>query len=105
MNSSELTKLIREIVTDIEYGNELTALKHIPKLESLGISANMHVGSPLFEKMNGKENKDLTEEERLLGLEWYAGSLIDIVDNEGWHVMNSFINSLDRFAPKDWIKG
>ena len=33
-------------------------------------------------------------------VEWYAGQLLDIVDNQHWFAMNSIVNTVDKFAPE-----
>lgn len=31
-------------------------------------------------------------------LEWYAGQILSVVDQEAWYAVNSLINTVDRFA-------
>ena len=103
MTSKELTRELRVIVDAIDGGDENIATIQLPKLKGLGLYANMHVGDDRFENMLGKKNEDLTEEERMLVLEWYGGSIVDIIEKQGWFAMNSIINCRDNFAPKTWL--
>lgn len=32
-------------------------------------------------------------------MEWYAGEFVDIVRNESWFAMNSWMNCIDKFCP------
>lgn len=51
-----------------------------------GLVAGVHVGK-----------NDMTPREVM---EWYGGQLIDIVDNNFWFAMNSFVNCVDKFCPE-----
>lgn len=33
-------------------------------------------------------------------IEWYAGQILDIVDERKWFAVNSWINCVDKFAPE-----
>ena len=57
-------------------------------LQERGLEAGCHVGRPDLGK-----GTDLC-------VEWYAGQLVDIFDNESYFAVNSFINCLDIFCPE-----
>lgn len=40
-------------------------------------------------------NGQMSEDEKV---EWYAGQMLSIVDNQAWFAMNAYINSVDRFC-------
>lgn len=50
------------------------------------VQPNVHVG-----------RTDMTPDEVV---EWYAGQILDIVDEEKWFAVNSWINCRDKFAPE-----
>lgn len=55
-------------------------------LAKRGLGANCHVG-----------RRDMDPAEVV---EWYAGQLLDIVDNGHWIGMNGWLNCVDKFVPE-----
>jgi hypothetical protein len=80
MTDQELAELIRNVVTVVDNSNEATIEEAIEPLKRVGLYANMHVG--------------VAEEEftQRMTLEWYAGSIIDIVEKQSWFAVNSWVN-------------
>lgn len=54
-------------------------------LAARGLKPGCHVGE-----------KTWHEEKQI---EWYAGQIIAVVDDEAWYAMNALINNLDKFCP------
>lgn len=86
MDNQELSAFIVEQMTLVERG-------YIPECEAAaqafrdaGIEANCFV-------QRGGAN--LTPRETML---WYAGQLINCVNNKSWFAINSMINCMDKFA-------
>ena len=86
MTNKELAELIRAVALVIDNSNEVTIQDAIEPLKNVGIYANMHVGTP---------QEHFTPR---MVLEWYAGSIIDIVEKQSWFAVNSWINCCDRFT-------
>jgi len=57
-------------------------------LQERGLEAGCHVGNPGL-----GTGTDLC-------VEWYAGQLVEIFNNESYFAVNSFINCLDLFCPE-----
>lgn len=89
ITDDELTILVRNVASDIDNGNVYTIRKCIQPFINIGITANMHVG----------KKPEEFEGNRKMTLEWYAGSIIDIVYKQSWFAVNSWINCVDKFAP------
>jgi hypothetical protein len=92
---NDLTKLVRETWVKVDacgVGGIAEAVKPLRvALAARGLGPNCHVG------IAKKRGYPLTPEETV---EWYAGSLLDIVDNEAWWCVNSWLNCVDKFAPE-----
>lgn len=91
---NDLRKILRTVVKRIEDRDVSTALHDVEfvrvALKERGLEANCHVG----------QSKDfLSDVEH--AVEWYAGQLLDIVDNRLWYAMNSYVNCLDKFCPAE----
>jgi hypothetical protein len=84
--SADLRNVVREVVLTIDKGGPEEAKAEVERLRGL-----IPVGMP----HRGKKN--MTEQEVI---EWYAGEIVDIVDNQAWFAMNSIINCLDKFCPE-----
>jgi hypothetical protein len=94
-NIRQLSKIIREVHRNIAKGSASTIHHDIQPLYDLGLKANMHVGeSEKFKELEG------TDQGRLMTLEWYAGSIIDIVENKSYFAVNSWLNCIDKFCPR-----
>ena len=83
----KLSKLVRQVVQDLDKVGPEQASVIVKPLRKFGIAPGVHVG-----------RKDLNPEETV---EWYAGQILDIVDNKSWFAVNSIINLLDKFVPED----
>lgn len=83
--NAELRKVVREVIEATEKGGPAEAKAGAERLRPLLPPGRPHVGKT---SMKPEE-----------GVEWYAGEFVNIVDNELWFAMNSFINCLDKFCP------
>lgn len=86
---------------------ELTAIVRttVNAVENVGPSSVKQLVEPVREALTARGlyancRMGCTAEKPEHIVEWYAGQLLDIVDNEAWFAMNSLINALDRFAPE-----
>ena len=91
MNINELRSLVRDTIFGIEKGGltgieAKTAMVRVALFDR-GRAPGCHVGL----------GRDLTPDETV---EWYAGQLLDIVDNKAWFAMNPFITCVDRYCPE-----
>jgi len=88
-----LRNIVRRAVLEVSKGGTTNAVILAEEvrtaLKELGLEANCHVG---------KSSDFFKDEDR--HVEWYAGQLLDIVDNKSWFAMNSLINCLDKFCPE-----
>jgi hypothetical protein len=82
-----LKTVVRACIKDLDEGGMGAVDRTIASLKDAGAVRNIHVGKDSF-------SADETEE-------WYAGQIIDILENKGWHAVNSLINCVDKFAPED----
>ena len=57
-------------------------------LAKRGLSSSCHVG-----------RKDL-DQLPVEAAEWYLGQFLDIVENQSWFAVNTYINVLDKFVPE-----
>jgi hypothetical protein len=78
--------IVRECIQDLEAGHEAVG-RVISKLKDAGAIRNIHVGSDAFSE------DQITE--------WYAGQILDVLENEAFFAVNSLINCVDKFAPID----
>ncbi len=86
-----LRETIRRVATELETEGPTQAkelVKDVRKvLVERGLTPPCHRGV-----------KNMTPDQTL---EWFAGEFVDIVESETWHAMNSWLNSVDRFAPSE----
>lgn len=92
----KFARVVRDAVLEI---NDLRKDEILPQIarvrEALalrGLKSGCHVGSEAAKTAPGV-------------IEWYAGQLLNIYDNEAWFAMNSFINALDEFCPVYMCEG
>lgn len=83
-----LRDTIRSVAETLDKSGPDKASDIVKPLRDLGITPNMHVGKP-------KEFFDDNQHT----LEWYAGAIVGIVDDQAWFAVNSWLNSLDKFCP------
>lgn len=80
-NSAELFSVLENVVVELDKCDCLVRTKQIVEPLRKYVIAGCHVG-----------NSNLNYHKKL---EWYAGQLLKIVDNEAWHVMNATLNFFD----------
>ncbi len=78
LRSELLKKIIKEAVSDIEKRGEPEISKHVEIFKMNDIVANMHIGC----NKNGEMEQN-TEESKVLKLEWFASSLVDVAESDG----------------------
>lgn len=81
-----LRSVVRECINELDNGGMGVIESVKNKLTAAGAVRNIHVGK-----------KDFTSDETV---EWYAGQILDILENESWFAVNSLINCVDKFAPE-----
>lgn len=90
MNS--LRSILRKAVLAIADTDVAGSQDHVNEvrlaLQERGLEAGCHVGNPGL-----APGTDLC-------VEWYAGQLVEIFNNESYFAVNSFINCLDIFCPE-----
>lgn len=89
-----LRSVVRECIADLDsckitdpagrMGNVIEGV--ITKLKDAGAVRNIHVGK-----------KEFSSDETV---EWYAGQILDILENKNYFAVNSLINCVDVFAPE-----
>lgn len=79
---------LREIVLELDKGSPETSGSTIEKLRELGAVRGIHQGRTDLE---GKPEEIV---------EWYAGQLLDVLENKAFFAVNSIINCLDKFVPE-----
>lgn len=92
METHELAQLIRSQWEKVEKGDVREAKIASEAFKAAGITANVHVG------------KKPAEFTRRMTLEWYAGSLVDMVDSGQLFGMNAWCNTVDKFCPVEWTQ-
>ena len=81
-----LRSVVRDCINELDEGG-MSAVENVKsKLTAAGAVRNIHVGK-----------KDFTSDETV---EWYAGQILDILENQSWFAVNSLINCVDKFAPE-----
>ena len=80
-SDAELTQIIRDVIANLENTNEAGALAAVEPLRLVPTRPPGPCTTP----------REV--------LEWYAGQILDIVDNDRWFAVNSLINCCDKFAP------
>lgn len=82
---SELATLTRDVVRRLEPCGPESARALVEPLRKF-VAPGVHEGTnPTGEAV----------------VEWYAGQLLRIVDDEKWFAMNSILNCVDKFVPED----
>jgi hypothetical protein len=80
---SHLADLTREVVARLEKNGPEEARAIVHPLRAY-VAPGVHEGTrPTGEAV----------------VEWYAGQLLQIVDDQAWFAMNSILNCVDRFVP------
>jgi hypothetical protein len=103
LNSKNSAILIRNAIKDIDNGNEKTATQWTAMLAHNGFIRKDLVGDETLKAIPQDKNPNkMTEDERMLILRWYAGSIIDVIDSGTMHGVNSLINCVDKFSPECW---
>ena len=90
---AELKKLINEWYDDLENGGQDTLDRFVTEIKKHKITANMHVGDNRFKTL-----EKTSDEYRILALEWYLGSLVEIKEKKGYFAVNSWLNCKERFC-------
>lgn len=86
MSDKQLTELIRKVIKDLDGAKPDKAPQVVAPLRAAGITPGMHQGAGEFS--GGR-----------MTLEWYAGQILEVIDVQAWHCVNSVINVCDKFAP------
>jgi hypothetical protein len=86
MTDAEMSSHLRQEILKVRDGGIRQAKDAAEDFSLRGLVAGVHVGK-----------NDMTPREVM---EWYGGQLIDIVDNNFWFAMNSFVNCVDKFCPE-----
>lgn len=90
METHELVQLVRHHWARVSISGEDIAKEASEAFKAAGITANVHVGKKNFT--------------RRMTVEWYAGSLVDMVDSGQLLGMNAWCNTVDKFCPKEWAQ-
>ena len=77
--------VIRSIVDDLNTGGIDIVPQSIQRLHDAGAIKGIHVGN------NSIQGEEI--------LEWYAGQILEILENGDLWAVNSIINCLDKFCP------
>ncbi len=81
-----LRSVVRACISELDNGGLESVESVKTQLIAAGAVRNVHVGK-----------KDFTPDEQV---EWYAGQILDILENQSWFAVNSLINCVDKFAPE-----
>lgn len=74
--------VLERVHSAIDKGGSTGLSLAVQPLRDAGVKPNMHVGDPK-ESFAGNPQKVI---------EWYAGSILDIADNEAFFAVNSWLN-------------
>ena len=85
-----LVKLVKNAVAEISCGDESTVEKHVKIFKDVGIVTEMHCGK--YDELSKH-----TLEAKLMRLEWYMGSLIQINDSKSMYGINAWLNTFNKF--------
>lgn len=85
MTDEMMSVFIKNEIDKIDSGGIATALSVAKLFSEAGFVINAHLG------YNGEWTPRRT-------MEWYAGQLLSIVENESWFAMNSLVNSCEKFT-------
>lgn len=91
MSNEQLAQLIRDVAAAVDKVGIFSVADAVAPLREV-VAPNVHVG-------RGAE-MDHTDAGYRLQLEWYAGQLLDMVDNKQWHGINSWLNCSDKFTAR-----
>ena len=83
----ELRELLHNTIDTIQEKGENNLKEQINLLKDSGIYSNMHLGCN-----ENREMEQNTEESEILRLEWLLGSLINIVEQDGYWALNNWEN-------------
>lgn len=83
-------KTVRECVKELDEGGPQVASNVLTKLKQAGAIRNINIRSA-----------PMTDHEIL---DWYAGQLVDILEDKANFAVNSIINCCDKFAPERLTK-
>jgi len=72
----------------------------IAQLEVVGPGEAPAIVAPLREYVTPGVNVGKTNMGPDEIVEWYAGQILEIIDDKAWHAVNSLINCLDKFCPE-----
>lgn len=91
MNNEQLAQLIRDVAAAVDKVGVTDIADAVQPLRK-HVFPGCHVG--LGNMMTG------TDAGYRLQLEWYAGQLLDMVDNKQWRGINSWLNCSDKFTAR-----
>lgn len=78
---------VRACIQKLEFSDENCIPEIITRLRKAGAVTNIHLG----------KNTPFTDDETV---EWYAGQILDVLENNTLLAVNSLINCLDKFCPE-----
>lgn len=61
-------------------------------LKDANVQVNIHLG-----------RNDLSDQP-VETMEWYAGQILDVIENKAWFAVNSIINCVDKFCPMSLVE-
>jgi hypothetical protein len=79
--------VVRECIMDLHSGGPAAIGSIVTRLKAAGAVRNIHLGK-----------KSFTTDETV---EWYAGQILDVLEERQLFAVNSLINCVDKFAPVD----
>lgn len=100
MTNAELTALIRSVAAElVRVGTLKPGEDWDGEIDPGPIRAAI---APLVDagiSGEGQYRGAAAEESTRNALLWYAGEIVSIVEEGHWHVVNSWLNCVDKFAP------
>lgn len=95
-----MVKIIREVWNDLN-SNSIDLEKAGETFEEYGFIRNEFLNDERFALLC--DEQDYSEDDKCLILRWYAGQLMAIEHQNAFFAVNSWINTIDRFSPKEWL--
>ena len=108
MTVKEKALLVRTCIDNISklrnttnYDYDYIFLSEAKVLRGAGFVHNAHADNVNRKKLT---LDNITEDDKLLVIEWFAGQILNIFYTDSYYAVNALLNLVDSIVPKSWCE-